>query len=52
MAREKAERAACNQLVLIYPLIPYNLEFFLLENFEAEEKALLKEIGEKKDEIL
>lgn len=50
--REKAERAACNDLVLIYPLIPYKLEFFIKEKFDAEERALLKEIEERKEQLL
>lgn len=52
LEREKAERAASNDLVLIYPLIPYKLEFFMKEKFDAEEKALLKDIEERKEQIL
>lgn len=50
--RENAEAKACNDLVLIYPLIKHKLEFFLEENYNQEEKDLLKQIDEKKEEIL
>ena len=39
-------------MVLIYPVIPHRIEFFIESNFEAEAKALRKEIEEKKAEAL
>ena len=35
-------------MVLIYPVVPHRIEFFLESNFEIEAKALRKEIEEKK----
>ena len=49
--REESEREVCNDLVLIYPLISYKQQFFIEENFEEEEKKLIKEIEAKKKEL-
>jgi len=37
-----------NLMVLIYPLIPHRIEYFILSNFEEGEKTLKKEIEEVK----
>ena len=50
MDREKAEAEVGEDLILIYPLITYQQEFWLEENFPAEEKAFLDEMAEKRKE--
>ena len=50
MRRDKAEAKIAaeedNLMVLIYPLIPHRIEYFIKSNFELEEKQLKKEIEE------
>jgi hypothetical protein len=38
--------------VLIYPLIPYKLEFYIEENFESVKAKLLEDIKEKEKEAI
>lgn len=49
---KKRLKATQGNLTLIYPLIPYKLDFFIEENYENEEKLLNNEIENKKKEAL
>jgi len=42
--REKNEAKNCNELILIYPLVPYKRQFWLEDAFHKEANALKKEI--------
>jgi len=52
MRRDKAEAKITaeedNLMVLIYPLVPHRIEFFIKSNFEFEERAFKKHIEETK----
>jgi hypothetical protein len=52
MRRDKAEGKIAadedNLMVLIYPLVPHRIEYFIKSNFEVGEKTLNKEIEEMK----
>ena len=52
MRRDKAEGRITaeedNLMVLIYPIVPHRIEFFIKSNFEYEEKNLRKEIEDNK----
>ena len=48
--REKAEAEVGEDLILIYPMLTYQQEFWLEENFDKEEKLFLEEVAEKKKE--
>lgn len=56
MKRDANEKKITNQedclMVLIYPILPHRIEFFLESNFADEEKALRKEIEDKKAKAL
>jgi len=42
--REENEARVSSDLVLIYPLVTYQKQYWLEDNFEAEEKLLKEEI--------
>ena len=48
LVREVAEAANSHELILIYPLISYEKEFYIEEQFEVEMKALKDEIEEQR----
>lgn len=48
LIREENEAANSNELILIYPLVSYEKEFYIEEHFEVEMKALKEEIEEKR----
>ena len=50
LERENEEALNQGDLVLIYPLIPYKLEFYIEENFERVKSKLVEEIKEKEKE--
>ena len=50
LERENEEAQNQGDLVLIYPLIPYKLEFYIEENFERVKAKLVEEIKEKEKE--
>ena len=50
--RERNEAAVKSQYTLIYPLVTYEHEQFIEENFEFEERKLKLEIEKKKQEAL
>lgn len=50
MKREKAEALVGKDLVLIYPLVKYEHQYFIEDQFPIEEKALKLEIETKRQE--
>ena len=52
LQRENEEAEVCGDLVLIYPLIPYKLEFFIEDNYEATKQKLEEEIKQREKEAL
>jgi hypothetical protein len=52
LERENMEAEVCGDLVLIYPMIPYKLDFYIEENYEAMKKKLEEEIKQKEKEAL
>ena len=44
--------ATRGNLELIFPLIPYKLEFYIQDNYESEEKSMKDEIEAKRKEAL
>ena len=44
--------ATRGNLELIFPLIPYKLEFYIQDNYESEEKIMKDEIEIKRKEAL
>ena len=50
--RERLEAAVHTELLLIYPLVPHKWEFWIEDNFEAEEKEFRKLLDSKKGEAL